>query len=103
MGGSGQSLDLCESWAHLLDGADALSQVAGRSDEMSLATDQCFGSGLRVSGEGPEDPVIGLPTAALFPACLCVFSDLLFVTYPLPKFRRFSCSSDISMRKPKGL
>lgn len=36
LGGSGQAPDLCEPWARLLDGADALSQVAGRSDEMSL-------------------------------------------------------------------
>lgn len=34
----GDSPDLRELWACLLVGADALSQVAGRSNEMSVTT-----------------------------------------------------------------
>lgn len=36
MDDSGQSLDLCESWAHLVDRVDPLSKVASGYDEMSV-------------------------------------------------------------------
>jgi hypothetical protein len=54
---------------------------------------------------GGGDLGSGVLTVALFPACIRVFSDLLFIAYPLPKSRRGSCSSDVrtNMKNAKGL
>lgn len=80
VGHAGQSLDLCEPRARLLDGADALAQVAGRSDEMSVAAGASWvGSGSVLRDLGVQS--VGCRRRpCLLPACVCSLTCFLLLT-----------------------